>query len=174
MPGSSELFDDVMLAFFATHRGGVFDIGPGMGKVGKLAKQAGCCPIDCIEIHAPYVEQFKLRKIYEKVEIGDAYDLIKTPSRKFGIVVFGDTLEHLSKSKGRDLLEYLTIRSKWIIVKYPVNTDTSCLFQGDTPWKNDYESHVSIWSEMDFHGLDVWHRKNGPMRLAIIKGYFAK
>lgn len=179
MPGSSPIFDDAIMELLKSTKGEVLDIGTGSGKMGKLAKDAGCSPVHGIEVHQEYIETYKLKEVYDAVLVGDVRSLtvpgfevpggVEFPAT-FGTVILGDSIEHLPKSAGRDLLEFLVIRSKRIIVKYPVNTSNSCLFQGAVG-SNPHEAHVSIWSEADFVGFDVEHHRNGPMRLAIIKGY---
>jgi len=171
MPGSSEIFDTEIGAFLSRTKGCFLDIGPGRGKMGRIARSSGCDPLYAIEIFPPYITEYNLDTLYESVGTGDACAIIDRPDMIFGTVMFGDVIEHMPKSSAMDLLEYLVIRCNWIIIKYPVNTKTSCLYQGSS-LGNIYEGHISIWSEADFDRftLESFEQKES-MCLAIIKGY---
>lgn len=132
----------------------VLDIGPGEGKFHKILSELEIILgheilKNCVEIDEEHViNRFSLCNKYNRVINCGAHDLIfKYPNLRGEIAIAGDLLEHLPKSHGRDLIEYLQYRYKYIILIIPT----------DWPAFNyeDYlnEAHVSIWGQDDFNGI---------------------
>jgi hypothetical protein len=167
MPQSMPIFDDELELYFRGQpHDSILDIGPGEGKYGQLLKrvQPGTRRIG-VEIDPSYVEQYKLRDVYDDVLIMDAAKLMDDVRRKFGAVIIGDVIEHMRKSTGVDLLNFLAYRSQIIIVKFPVQ-----MLQDD--WHGHVsEAHVSVWNEVDFATFDHVHVERDLMRLVLIRGY---
>src|SRR5437870_5018807 len=85
--------------------------------------------------------------------------------RTFDAVMIGDCIEHMRKSVGVDLLNFLVYRSKIIIVKFPLQ-----MIQ--TSWQDHKsEAHISIWSEHDFRGMDYLFSERNFICLALVRGY---
>ena len=148
----------------------VCDIGPGRGKYSGIirakAKEHGfACHITAVEIDASYVEAFKLRDIYDEVIIDDAINLIKSPRLRFDFVIIGDCIEHMRKSDGIDLINFLIYRTGYICIICP-----EAWVQDD---QNGHiaEAHISIWSVDDFRGMNMLHRFASGMHAFLIKGY---
>ena len=102
----------------------VCDIGPGAGKYGKLVRKKAseegfATHITAIEIDQSYVQEYDLRNIYDSVVIDDAINLVRTPRVRFDLVLIGDCIEHMRKSAGVDLLNFLVYRSGYICVIVP-------------------------------------------------------
>jgi predicted TPR repeat methyltransferase len=79
----------------------VVDIGPGEGKYGRMLR--GVQPnikLIGVELDADYVEQYKLRDLYDEVWVLDAAELMNNPDRTFDAVIIGDCIEHMRKSIG--------------------------------------------------------------------------
>jgi hypothetical protein len=171
MPYSSTAFDyyvGTLVSLLQPHS--VCDIGAGAGKYGKIVRQIASRDqfntyITGIEIDRSYVEQFQLREIYDEVVVDNAVDILQTPRVRFDLVFIGDCIEHLKKSDGLDLLNFLIYRAGYICVIYPqayVQDD----WQGHTA-----EAHLSTWSSMDFNSWDTLHHSWGGMHLFLVKGY---
>ena len=64
------------------------------------------------------MERFDLRSLYDEVILGDAVDLTNDPKVRFDLVIIGDCIEHMRKSDGVDLLNFLMYRSGYICVTY--------------------------------------------------------
>ena len=170
MAGSSPVYDDAILEFFRAHTDlDLLDLGPGTGKMGKIYREAGgkgtAIGIDMVN-NNPGIA-------YDKLIWAEFVEYVfKDTTPEYGIVALGDSLEHLRKSDGVDLLEYLTIKSHYIVIKHPVHDFKYDLRQagGDDP-----ETHRSNWSERDFGFLDPVRLDYRPfdrgMRLAIITGF---
>ena len=122
MPVSLPFFDRE-LELYVRHaaHSRMLDIGPGEGKFGTLLKriQPHARRI-AVEIDPSYVDEYRLRDSYDEVLVMDARQLITNVNASFGAVVLGDVIEHLPKSAGRDLLEFLVYRSAVIFVKFPM------------------------------------------------------
>lgn len=114
----------------------IVDVGPGAGAyaklLGKKYKYIG------IEIWAPYIEQFNLHELYDKIIIGNI-KYVNLPSAD--VVILGDILEHLNKEDARAVLRKAEKRYKHVVVSIPVGEFNQGSFQG-----NKYETHLSSWT----------------------------
>lgn len=152
----------------------VCDIGAGMGKYGRMIREMNAMDLfqthmTAVEIDPQYVEEYNLSEIYDEVMVADALDLLKNPRHRFDLVVIGDCIEHLRKSAGIDLLNFLIYRSGYIAVIYPIE------YPQDGPPEHAQEAHISIWNECDFAGMNCLHLRGQSdatrINLALIKGY---
>ena len=171
MPFSSSIFDDDMGKIVALLQPAtVCDIGPGAGKYARIVRNVAnehqfTSHLTAVEIDDSYVSRFDLRSLYDTVIIGDATNLMKNPQCRFDLVIFGDCIEHLKKSDGIDLLNFLIYRSGYICIVYP-----DSYVQDD--WEGHAaEAHISVWGPQDFSGWEVLHRTRSKMHLFVIKGY---
>jgi len=169
--GSSVAFDGLvveLLKLIQPRR--VLDIGPGQGKYASLLQRAGILAHKvAIEIDAGYAEKFDLKGKYDEVRIADACELLYRPEAHhelFDCVIIGDCIEHLPKSKGLDLLNFLNYRCGWMIVVAPefAYYDTTALAHT--------ESHISCWSEFDFQWHDRFaYMRSEVMQIFLLRGY---
>jgi hypothetical protein len=167
MPVSLPIFDEeIELLFKHLPFDSVLDIGPGEGKYGKMLQrlQPSARRIG-VELDASYVEQYRLREIYDDVLVQDAARLMDRIDQTHGAIIIGDVIEHMRKSVGLDLLNFLVYRSRVIIVKFPVQMLQNA-WDGHAS-----EAHVSVWSEHDFAGFDHIFVQRDLMRLVLIRGY---
>ena len=171
MPYSSSAFDYYVgtLVSLLQPRN-VCDIGPGAGKYGKIVRNIAVreqfkTHITGIEIDSSYIEQFGLRQIYDEVIVDDALRMLQTPQVRFDLVFIGDCIEHLKKSDGLDLLNFLVYRTGYICVIYP-----DAYVQDD--WQGHAaEAHLSTWSPADFSAWDTLHHSWSGVHLFLVKGY---
>lgn len=146
----------------------ILDIGCGAGKYGFMSKSAiPSAKRIGIEVERKYVEKFKLNEIYDEVRIGDAWEILKnTVNESYDLVIIGDSIEHMPKSVGIDLLNFLTYRSKFILVLTP-----EFITQHEMDGVVE-EAHISVWSEHDFTWHDTWAWDNSwMMSLFLLSGY---
>jgi SAM-dependent methyltransferase len=167
MPYSDQAFDYwVSTMIDLLQPSSVLDIGAGAGKYGRMIRaKSNPTRITAIEIDPIYVEQFRLRELYDEVILADATCLIKQPRIRYDLVMIGDCIEHMRKSDGIDLLNFLIYRSGYICIVYPDR------FVQDDWEGHAAEAHISTWSEQDFRGWDVLHHSWSGMHLFLIKGY---
>lgn len=171
MPYSSRLLDEKIAKILKNISPEIiFDIGAGAGKYGKIARNnlSHLEKLVAIEIDQDYIEKFKLKDIYDEVKCMSAMDLIDQSfyDTNFGTVIIGDCIEHLKKSEGVDLLNFLVYRSKWILVQYPVKYLQNT-FEG-----KHQEAHISVWDDHDFVSFEVKKKLSiEQQRFVLIKGY---
>lgn len=175
MPSSSNLPLPVVLSIIRVlEPRSVLDVGAGMGKYGRLIRMMNAqglfqTKLTAIEIDAGYVETYKLNEVYDEVIVADALELLKDSRRRYDLVIIGDCIEHLRKSHGIDLLNYLIYRSGYIAMVYPVE------YPQDAIGEHEQEAHISVWSETDFTGMNNIHMTVAApdlkINLALIKGY---
>ena len=141
---------------------------PGAGKT-SLLREHGLAveSLAAVEIDPTYIEDYKLRDIYDVVQQGDAADLPDVgPDAAWDLVILGDVLEHFRKSRGVDLLDYLYYRTKHILLVIPVD-----YVQGS--WEgHGAEAHISVWRPEDFQnyraGLIVARTDGGQETLLVM------
>ena len=171
MPYSVDVYDGHVSELIGMLRpASILDIGPGAGKYGKMARQVaaakGFVPqVTAMEIDQSYVDEFGLNDLYDRVIVGDAVDLIKTPAIRFDMVIIGDCIEHLRKSDGIDLLNFLMYRTAHIVVVYPDG------FLQDGSDDHPAEAHISAWNIEDFRGWKTLHASHACVNLVLIRGY---
>lgn len=170
---SSHVFDQMVADLAARIQpASLLDIGPGQGKYGRMVKAANPhCHSCAVEIADEYVKAYGLADLYDEVVVGDGAALVHEAgwrNRTFDLVTIGDCIEHMPKSQGLDLLNFLTYRCGYLIVIAP----EFCWYDTDTAQMQHTESHISVWSEYDF----AWHDRFAFMRgeimqIFILRGY---
>jgi SAM-dependent methyltransferase len=163
MPYSTGYFDDTVKAILKRMTlVNVLDIGPGAGKYGQIVqalRQEGSpiASLEAIEIDPAYIEHFKLRDIYDVVQLGDATTLPDVGAdAQWDLVILGDVLEHFRKSLGQDLMDFLFYRTKYILLVVPID-----FIQG--AWDGHAaESHISTWYPEDFARYRASFVKSDP------------
>lgn len=177
MPYSSPVLDKKMLKMLRDIRPAtVYDIGAGAGKYGKLIKQSPSLKkivkkIIGIEIDREYIKRFDLNSVYDEVWRMPATELMSHEfyDTNFDTIIIGDCIEHMRKTEGIDLLNFLVYRSRWILVQYPVK------YLQNTVNGKYHEAHISVWSDTDFAGFDVQTKYACEWKRAVlIQGYQAE
>jgi hypothetical protein len=155
MPFSGPLYDaTIKRMLLISQPDTVLDLGPGAGKYGKIVREVEVelgkhISTTCVEIDKHrIIDTFSLEAIYDSVINDDAANIIKNyPTLTGDVAIMGDFIEHLTKSAGRDLLEFLQCRFQHIFIRVPIDF----LSYG---WNgHNQESHVSIWLPSDFASL---------------------
>jgi 2-polyprenyl-3-methyl-5-hydroxy-6-metoxy-1,4-benzoquinol methylase len=180
MPYSFSTFDEAIYQFISDYQPvSILDVGPGIGKIGSMASKSArnnkySCKIDAYEIYKPYINQYELKWIYDKIYNENIMNIINKENILYDMIFFGDSLEHLKKENGIKLLSFLLPRCKFIIIKTPYNYPQGQV--GD----NIYEAHLSNWEPEDFENLffhetqDHINKQNpdqiDTMNLFILKG----
>lgn len=122
----------------------ILDIGPGKGKYHKLLSPRGY-HLDAVEVHAPYIEQFKLKRKYKSVVCGDIRSLVSGDKgyaplsidiSQYALAVMGDVLEHISFGESLKLLNYFKYNSVDVIVVVPYEHEQGEMFG------NVHETHL--------------------------------
>lgn len=151
----------------------VLDVGPGWGSYSKLLKRKGEI-WHAVEIHEPYIDQFKLNNFYDKIYIKDILNFIpkKEEVPFYDLVILGDVIEHLTKQNGIETLKKVFRYSKYCLISLPLDEETS---QTDNDqensfdyWKNPHERHLARWSNSAF--IKTIQDLNGEV-IALAKYY---
>jgi predicted nicotinamide N-methyase len=142
----------------------ILDIGAGGGKYGALLKnvvpECELTALECDEAAFPQLREVGYHqilpitadKLYERS--GDLYD----------VVILGDVIEHMLHSQGRDLLEFLNYRSRYLIVSTP-----ECMPMSRPIF---FEGHNSLWRPDSFGWHDYWaHQQCGVMHFYLLRGH---
>ena len=171
MPYSVDIFDGHVGELIGMLKpGSICDIGPGAGKYGKIARRVAqdkgfAVNLTAVEVDPTYVDEFGLTALYDQVIVDDAVNLIKTPKVKYDMVIIGDCIEHMRKSDGVDLLNFLMYRTAHIVVVYPDN------FLQDGSDEHPAEAHISTWTAEDFKGWKTFHTTFATVNLVLVRGF---
>jgi predicted TPR repeat methyltransferase len=109
MPYSAKSFDFMLQQHIKLlNPTSILDVGAGAGKNGKLIRETGYKNnLECLEPTAEYVNKFKLDTIYDTVHPVSLQQFVETQYKfQYDVVVFGDVLEHLFRSKVIDYIDY--------------------------------------------------------------------
>lgn len=148
----------------------VLDVGPGAGVWAKLIRDLdapvldGCdTRLDCIEAFGPYVGQFGLDTLYDRVFLGDVrtwdwggYDYIRVaespkpigdgiPKWTWDLVILGDVLEHMAKPEALAVVDRALVHSPAVLVVVPLGE-----WPQGSEGGNPLEAHVATWDLSDF------------------------
>ena len=170
MPYSNSVLDDRILQILKQIQPSiVYDIGAGAGKYGQMVKEnLPDTHSVAIEIDSDYIKRFKLPTIYDDVLEMSANDLVSERfyDTDFDTVIIGDCIEHLKKSDGIDLLNFLVYRARWILVQYPIKYLQNT-FEG-----KHQEAHISVWGDTDFVSFEIEETlSETSQKCVLIKGY---
>jgi len=96
----------------------VLDVGPGAGAYGQMCRRIPSLEtLDAVEAWEPYVAQFDLTAVYDEVFIGDVRDHDKFD---YGVVIFGDILEHMSADNALAVYWRALNQAEWVIFSIPI------------------------------------------------------
>lgn len=143
----------------------VLDIGAGQGKYGRMVKQIGLTDSRTIAVELdPELKETLLDAGYDEVWPVDVRQFMEDYAGKVhDVVVMGDVIEHMKHSDGRDLLEFLNYRSRFIIIVTP-----ECMPMTD---RRFYVGHNSLWRPDSLMWHDKWaHQQCGVMHFYLLRG----
>ena len=97
--------------------------------------------MDAVEIFTPSIEQYELEKKYRYVfncdikdyEYGKKNDVV---SERYGCIVFGDVIEHMTVEDAQRTLEYAKKHADLVVVGVPF------LWPQGRCYGNDWEEHI--------------------------------
>lgn len=169
MPFSSPVFD-ITTKNIIQHIApkSCLDIGAGAGKYGRFIRRIVPEAYSVgVEIEPDYALVYKLDDVYDELRCIDAARLIETcVDEQYDLAIFGDSLEHLRKSVGIDLLHFLVYRTRYILIVYPDR------YVQNSVKGYPSEAHIAVWGMPDF--VNFVHTpilKHDNQRLVVIEGY---
>jgi hypothetical protein len=138
----------------ACQPGSVLDVGPGVGTYARLLRpHLPGCRFDAVEIFEPYVANYCLNRLYDRVVVGDIRDHDWKP---VDVVIFGDVLEHL---RFEDAVKVWNTAREHVrlaaFVSLPVIEYPQGALEG-----NVHETHLHTWSHelvlAELSGITDW------------------
>jgi len=170
MPYSSFIFDKSIEEIMRLLKPEtILDLGAGAGKYGELIKNINpSVQSIAVEIEKDYIKKFNLLSIYDEVWNISVTDLIKPKyyDSTFDVIMIGDIIEHLKKSDGIDLLNFLIYRCRWIILEFPHH------YLQNSVDGYQSEAHISVWTETDFSSFERTKLYiKDTQRLIVLRGY---
>ncbi|WP_152601631.1 methyltransferase domain-containing protein [Burkholderia paludis] len=144
--------------------GKILDIGAGGGKYGRMLRDVvpDCrfTALECDEATHPLL----IDNGYDDIIAGLSDTLYDRPGDAYDTIILGDVIEHMRHSHGRDLLEFLNYRARYIIISTP-----ECMPMSGTSY---FESHNSVWRPDSFMWHDFWaHQQCGIMHFYLLRGH---
>ena len=170
MPYSSFIFDNAITEIIKLAQPKTFlDLGAGAGKYGSIVKEISpSIKTTAVEIEKDYIEKFNLSSLYDQIWNIPVSDIIQPKyfDSNFDVIMVGDILEHLKKSEGVDLLNFLIYRCRWIIVEFPHR------YLQNAVDRYSSEAHISVWTESDFSSFERTRMyAKDTQRLIVLCGY---
>ena len=117
----------------------VLDVGPGQGTYSDLLRACtpGAC-WSCVEIFAPYVGMFDLRRKYDEVHVADIRSFRWNGT--FDVVILGDVLEHMVLSDALDVWHAARAHAEHVVLSIPIVEYPQGAHHG-----NAHEAHLEVW-----------------------------
>jgi len=168
LPYSENTFDDAVASVLrATKPCTVLDVGCGAGKYGRIVRSTlDVKSLIGYEPEKSYVARFGLRKLYDEVRTKPIQDAIQAPSEHFDMCIFGDSLEHLPKSAGIDVVHFFLYRTSFVLIVAPLE------YLQDNGKRERFEAHLSSWSPLEFCPYtDVAYTSTGKAWLGLLRGF---
>lgn len=140
MPHSLRDNDECVRSYVKEHGiKSMLDIGAGSGTYGHLLRDLVPDRI-AVEIWAPYVEEFGLRRVYGSVIVMDVRELAslgRVSLPKLDLLVLGDVLEHMTLDEGKRVWEWAKGEAHHVLLSVPIVHWPQEAIDG-----NPYEEHV--------------------------------
>jgi len=150
----------------------LIEIGPGSGDIGRV--MADACPSarrEAVEIFAPYVEQYKLRDVYDEVLVADFCDLPDSFFRGADAVLWIDGPEHLEAEAGAAQLDRLAnLTRQGVVANTPRYQYPQDAVDGNAAMRHLSTWDLARWTSLSDITIELWrgevthmwwHRPNG-------------
>jgi len=139
----------------------ILDVGCGSGTYARMFEDA---LVTGIEVWEPYVEQFGLNDLYDRLIVADAREW--RPDNHFDVAIAGDVLEHMTADDARVLLDKLRTCADTVIISLPIGHYPQGEYEG-----NPYERHVvDNWTHdavVAAFGAPKWHKLDGDIGVYV-------
>lgn len=143
----------------------IIDIGAGAGKYGRRLRQVvPDATLIAVEMNADDIREHALHSVYDRIIQHDVSELmVREPNFACDVAILGDVIEHLPKSSGIDLLNWLHYRAAYTIIITPEHMALEAQL-----W---FLAHNSLWSARDFGWHDNWASDQLVcMQLFVLRG----
>lgn len=114
----------------------IIDIGAGEGTYATMLRpELPSTAFTGVEIWEPLLEKYALSEKYENIIIEDVRTF--TTEQTYGISIFGDVLEHMTKQEAIDVFNKVLKFSEFVLISIPI-----VRYPQDELWGNPYEKHI--------------------------------
>jgi glycosyltransferase involved in cell wall biosynthesis len=118
----------------------ILDVGCGSGTYAKMFPDSH---LTGIEVWRPYVDQYGLSNLYDRLIVEDARTWVFDD--QYDLAIAGDVLEHMTPKEAVDLVEKLKKFAKNVIISIPIGHYPQDEYEG-----NPYEKHIKDdWSDKE-------------------------
>lgn len=129
----------------------ILDLGCGDGRLMKIISQGNNWEITGVDIYEGWLKQAREMKVYKRLIKGDINAICRIlikQKKKFDVVFCSQTIEHVTRRNGKELLRLVDrLARKRIVFGTPSGfMKQPDEFLGDNP----YQEHKSGWSREDF------------------------
>lgn len=144
MPYSSGENAQDVLWWATVHRiDSVLDIGTGAGFYGRLLYH-NTSVMHGVEIWPPYIQQFKLGEIYDRVLVEDVRSLPGAPSiDTYDLAIFGDVLEHMNREEAMEAWDWAASIAKYGLISVPIGHHPQGAEYGN-PYEVHRQEHLTV------------------------------
>ncbi|NOS85458.1 MAG: class I SAM-dependent methyltransferase [Ignavibacteria bacterium] len=137
--------------------GSILDVGVGFGRWGFLFREfleiwdnnryGGQWDrvIDGIEIYPGYIKDYH-KYFYNDIFLVNALQYLEETEKIYGLINFGDVIEHFTKDEGVKLIELALKKGKYVLINIPIGKN----WQQEGTEENPFEEHKSVWHNNDF------------------------
>lgn len=123
----------------------VLDVGPGAGTYSRLLRPAMPGSVwAALEVHLPYVAQYRLASLYDQIVVGDARDEANWSDAD--LIILGDVLEHVNHEDGIAMWDRARRHGKHVLLSLPIVVWAQGAVGGNT-----HEAHLHHWSDGQVH-----------------------
>jgi predicted TPR repeat methyltransferase len=108
-----------------------------------------------VEIWAPYVEQFKLKTLYQILYIGDFVWMSPKIYKWVDCVIMGDVIEHNpNKTLVLETIKLILDKVPHLVLSVPLSDSEP--YEGREHYGNPFEKHVSYWKSSELTKITNW------------------
>jgi hypothetical protein len=118
----------------------VLDVGPGSGIYALMCRSFDSnIEIDAVEVWTPYISEYKLEELYDRVFNQDARSF---DNFRYDLVILGDVMEHMSKNDAVRIWKKVASQATYALLSIPTIYYPQAESHG-----NPFEEHVTDnWS----------------------------
>lgn len=144
----------------------ILDVGAGWGKYRDLLPEYR--NMDACEVWEPYIEQENLAARYRYVYQADVFHIQHLLPVNWGLVIFGDVLEHLKRADAQAVLEMC--HAAVVVVPFRYHQDAEGGNPYEKHWQDDLTPRLMRDLYPDLTEVAIQSHGNRPFKGLYVKG----